>query len=307
MTFSDEELVTRFQNIRVATVNERRSPHKALLLLWAIGRFIHEEDRLVSFETAQRPLNELINGFGSPRSRGNADLPFWHLRNDEGLWEIDRPELVSMNSAQHARVSDLKEHNIQGGIPEDVLESLNSSPELTWKIVRVLLDSFFPPSLHEDVLKATRLDGLAGPDAFLVRELRYLRRDSSFREDVLRAYENQCAVCGFAIRVDSYLIGLEAAHIRWHSARGPGQVRNGLALCVLHHKLFDRGVFTLLMDLSLVVDPSAAGRRLHESLGQFNGSKLSVVPENCEERPARKYLEWHSRTVFRSPRRIDQL
>ena len=307
MTPSDQALVARFQNINVRELNDRRPPHKALLLLWAIGRFVNDEDRLVSFEIAQRPLNELIRGFGTPGGRGNADLPFWHLRNDDGLWEIDRPDCVRMNSAQHARVSDLKDRNIHGGIPQDVLDRLNSSPELAWKVVRVLLDGYFPPSLHQDVLKATRLDTLAGPDALLVRELRYLKRDSRFREDVLRAYENQCAVCGFAVRVDSYPVGLEAAHIRWHSARGPAKLQNGLALCVLHHKLFDRGVFTLLMDLHVLVDPSASGQRLQESLGQFDGSKLSIVPDSCEEKPAKKYLEWHRQTVFRSPQRVHQL
>ena len=307
MDFSDEDLVARFQNINVRVLNDRRSPHKALLLLWAIGRFVNDEDRLVSFEIAQRPLNELIRGFGTPGGRGNADFPFWHLRNDDGLWEIDRPDLVRMDLGKHARISDLKGHNIHGGIPQDVLERLNSSPELAWKVVRILLDSYFPPSLHQDVLKATRLDTLAGPDALLVRELRYLKRDGRFREDVLRAYENQCAVCGFAVRVDSYPIGLEAAHIRWHSARGPAKVRNGLALCVLHHKLFDRGVFTLLMDLRVLVDPSASGKRLRESLGQFDGSKLSTVPDSCEEKPAKKHLEWHRQTVFRSPHRVHQL
>ena len=40
-------------------------------------------------------------------------------------------------------------------------------------------------------------------------------------------------------------VGLDAAHIKWHQAGGPAEVSNGLCLCVLHHKLFDRGVFTL--------------------------------------------------------------
>ena len=67
---------------------------------------------------------------------------------------------------------------------------------------------------------------------------------------MLRAYERRCAVCELDVRIDGQSIGLEAAHIKWHSHKGPAQVRNGLALCVLHHKFFDSGLFTVLPDLT---------------------------------------------------------
>jgi putative restriction endonuclease len=38
---------------------------------------------------------------------------------------------------------------------------------------------------------------------------------------------------------------LEAVHIQWHNVGGPEIETNGLALCALHHKLFDRSVFTV--------------------------------------------------------------
>lgn len=37
-------------------------------------------------------------------------------------------------------------------------------------------------------------------------------------------------------------MGLEAAHVQWHSQNGSDDVSNGLALCSLHHTLFDLGV-----------------------------------------------------------------
>jgi putative restriction endonuclease len=40
-------------------------------------------------------------------------------------------------------------------------------------------------------------------------------------------------------------LGLEAAHIKWFQAGGPDIEANGLAMCSLHHKLFDLGVFTI--------------------------------------------------------------
>jgi hypothetical protein len=44
-------------------------------------------------------------------------------------------------------------------------------------------------------------------------------------------------------------------------AGGPDEEFNGLALCTLHHKLFDRGVFTLSDKLNIVVSVSADGTR----------------------------------------------
>ncbi len=43
-----------------------------------------------------------------------------------------------------------------------------------------------------------------------------------------------------------HAIGLEAAHIKWFPAHGPDVVPNGLALCSVHHKIFDLGAFTVL-------------------------------------------------------------
>jgi len=51
-------------------------------------------------------------------------------------------------------------------------------------------------------------------------------------------------------------MGIDAAHVRWFAFDGPDTLENGLALCVLHHKLFDLGVLGL--DPKLRVQVSAA-------------------------------------------------
>lgn len=62
------------------------------------------------------------------------------------------------------------------------------------------------------------------------------------RELVLTAYEYRCAFCGYDGRIGTVPVGLEAAHVRWWAFGGPDDVENGLCLCSLHHKLFDKGV-----------------------------------------------------------------
>ncbi|UAJ09559.1 HNH endonuclease [Glacieibacterium megasporae] len=61
---------------------------------------------------------------------------------------------------------------------------------------------------------------------------------SKFRSDVLSKQGAKCAVCDFCVPE-----GLDAAHVAPKSALGSNDPRNGLVLCALHHRLFDRGLF----------------------------------------------------------------
>jgi putative restriction endonuclease len=71
----------------------------------------------------------------------------------------------------------------------------------------------------------------------------------SFRERVLEAYRRQCAFCRF--RHEEML---DAAHIIPDSSPdGEPLVRNGLALCTLHHAAFDRHFVGVRPDLVLEV------------------------------------------------------
>ena len=140
------------------------------------------------------------------------------LRNDDELWEVVRPDLVRVTSAKHAYISDLRKLRIRGGLTQRVLDKLDANPELVRRIVQNLLNAFFPPSLHQDVLWETRLHHFTEISVQSMTKLRRSNRDRSFRLAVLNAYGTRCAVCGFAVRLSNYPVGLEAAHIRWHSA-----------------------------------------------------------------------------------------
>jgi putative restriction endonuclease len=56
-----------------------------------------------------------------------------------------------------------------------------------------------------------------------------------------------------------WAVALDAAHVRWRQAGGPGREGNGLALCVLHHQTFDLGAFTLSPEGVLLVSDQAHG------------------------------------------------
>ena len=84
----------------------------------------------------------------------------------------------------------------------------------------------FPPSLHPDILEAVGL--YLGQDE--LEAVMRKKRDPHFRNIVLTAYYEQCAICKYDIKMNGAAIALEAAHIQMHSAGGPDEVSNGLAL-----------------------------------------------------------------------------
>jgi putative restriction endonuclease len=104
---------------------------------------------------------------------------------------------------------------------------------------------------------------------------------------------------GLAVRHGSVSIALDAAHIRWFQAGGPDQESNGLALCVLHHKTFDLGAFTVSRDGVLLVSDQAHGTAgFHEALTSRHGQPVRP-PRRPEWKPAPESLDWHAREVFK--------
>ena len=104
----------------------------------------------------------------------------------------------------------------------------------------------------------------------------------------------------FAVRLNEKPIGLEAAHIKWHGARGPDVVANALSLCALHHRLFDKGAFTLSPSRQIVVTNQATGAGVNEALGQFHATPITL-PANPGDAPDPVFAGWHTREVFVSP------
>ena len=305
------DILDRFKKLSLWSRNGSRAPHKPLLALWAIGRCLAGKPRLVLFEEVDQALSGLLKSF-APRRKHPPDTqdPFWRLRND-GVWQIPREDLMPARPGKKAYRKDLFAKNIEGGLLEADYDALRRDPVFAWRLVKSLLDAHFPETLHDAILAATGIASIAlafqdvppPPDDYVYS--RRLRRDTRFRHIVLDAYGSQCAVCSFAVRDGSTPFALEAAHIKWHQARGPDEVSNGLALCALHHRLFDGGVFTLLPgDYKVAVAPVASGDGFEEWLGRFDGHPLRVTPEQEQHMPKPGFLAWHGREVFRAPESI---
>ena len=172
-----------------------------------------------------------------------------------------------------------------------ISEQLQNDPELTFDIIQSLLDAHFPPSLHEDILQAVDIE-------FPFQAFDTRTRTSNFRKNVLRVYEYKCAVCGFDVKLGDTPIALDACHIKWQKAGGPDEAVNGLALCVMHHKLFDRGAYTLSKRLEILVSDDAHGTKgFQEWLMDFHGQTINF-PQRPTYYPEMDFIGWHVREVF---------
>jgi putative restriction endonuclease len=153
--------------------------------------------------------------------------------------------------------------------------------------------------LHQFVIDPDVARGLVSQGSQITQQVRrYIIRQTKqrlhqpvFRATVLRAYETRCAVC--ALRHAELL---DAAHIvpDSHEA-GIASVRNGLALCKIHHAAYDSSVLGIRPDLVVEIRADLLdeidGPMLEHGLKGRHGQRLMALPKVRAERPDVDLLE----------------
>lgn len=125
---------------------------------------------------------------------------------------------------------------------------------------------------------------------YLTIETRHRLHQQRFREQVLEAYREQCAMC--RLRHPELL---EAIHIIPDSEpKGDPVVPNGISLCNLHHTAFDRFVLGIRPDYVIEVRKDVLeeedGPILRHGLQALNHQKL-ILPRSVADRPDPDRLE----------------
>ena len=260
-------------------------------MLLALGRLAATGSSALPWSEAEQKLADLLEEFGPTSKTGRAQsaaYPFTHLRSD-GVWTLDRD--VPMDNVGPLRAG------VTGRLEASLEEALKSQPALLDEAARGLVDSHFPSTVGPDVLIAVGLDPelLEGRSAAESPDQR--RRSRVWPAAVLEAWDRQCAFCGFDGAAGGAAVGIEAAHVRWFKQGGPDDLDNGMALCSLHHKLFDRGMLGLDDDSTVVVSQrfsarTATGRSVYELQGH------QLQPRRGTPLPAGRHVAWHREQVF---------
>jgi putative restriction endonuclease len=296
-----DEVIAAFNAIRVWTNGDRRAVHKPLLVLLALSRVNEVTSQTMDWNDAEPLLKVLLEEFGPDGSSNTRHYPFWHLQTD-GLWQLDGPpEILNRPAGATPTLTELRQNHIHGGFTTPIYNALKADPNLIGIVAQRIVDAHFPESIRGDVLDAV---GLAQVEFIGIHRDPQRRRDPAFRAKVLLAYQYRCAVCGHDLRMGQQSIGLEAAHIKWFQANGPDEVPNVIAMCSLHHKVFDLGAFKILPETYRMVfsqhlngSETASDRML-----AYHGAGM-ILPQAKEYLPHPANLDWHARQVFKSPAR----
>jgi putative restriction endonuclease len=119
-----------------------------------------------------------------------------------------------------------------------------------------------------------------------------------FRDRVLHAYRNTCAICSLR-----HVELLDAAHIiRDSEPEGDPVVANGLTLCKIHHAAYDQNLMGItphyVVEVNDALQKEMDGPMLKHGLQEMHGSKLHVplqsVLRPSPERLAVRYDEFKS-------------
>jgi len=298
----------QFWQQALATLNtwkrgDQRAVHKPLLTLMLIARAAADGTRHVHFAAIADQLARLLKEFGPSRKSYHPEFPFWHLQSD-GFWEVEKKWALPLKSGSRSPSKQtLLTHDAVGAVPSDLWEALQGNPALRRDLTQRLLESFWPSTLHEAIRQAIGLPDLTAPT---VEAVLRAPRTARFREEVLRAYERRCAICGYDGRLADMPLGLEAAHIQWYAWHGPDQVNNGIALCAFHHVALDTGAVGFSDELRILVSCDVSGQTMvDELLYRFEGRQVRP-PQRSYPPPAREYVAWHRKEVFRAPARTDR-
>jgi putative restriction endonuclease len=286
---TNQEIINAFDQIKSWTKGSERAPHKPLLILIVLGEIQNGNTHFIKFEEIEERLRNLLIDFGPPIKNAKPHYPFVRLAND-GIWEFNKPKLIDTTSDPSSQY--LIENEISACFIPEIKQRLINDPLFLKEVAWQILSKNFPESIHEDILSATGLDISPGKKR---------TRNAAFRDQILIAYEYKCAVCEFSVRLAQKNIALEAAHIKWFEAQGPDTENNGIALCTMHHKLFDLGAFTLKNNLIFVSD-HVNGTGAKEWLLRFHGKEIRL-PQREKYYPKPEFTEWHVNEVFKGMER----
>ena len=145
-----------------------------------------------------------------------------------------------------------------------------------------------PENVHDSEIN----DEVAVPRSYAVISTKRALRDIGFRRRVLTAYSHSCAICGIQLRLIDGAHVLPASHP--DSTDGTD---NGVALCALHHRAFDRAFITFDSRYRIHINRDMFDELREtgydDGLDRFENSLRSIIslPPDRRDRPASRFVE----------------
>jgi putative restriction endonuclease len=207
-------------------------------------------------------------------------------------WRIDRDRAPDANHSDNRALRRAME------LQRPLIWFWGVAPAMYLPVYPVFLIAEEPAS-HQFVvsLEADEFDMWSSADLALVplqrryaeRSVRQRLHQPLFRERVLLAYGDLCALCRLHHREL-----LDAAHIVGDAEGGEPVVPNGISMCKIHHAAFDNQLFGVRPDYKVHVSASVLaeddGPTLRHALQEIHGTRLEL-PRSRAARPDPDRLE----------------
>lgn len=206
-----------------------------------------------------------------------VDIPVAELHPVIG-WKSDYPQGFT-------RVGDDGQQRIRdryGSVPAFLRRYTQNAPDTR-------NDGSAVSEVKDELYSATRNPPVLTEELDYTNDKRQIR-SAAFHEVIREIYDDSCAVCGAHRESPAGDPEVEAAHIYPRSELGSDDIRNGLALCKLHHWAFDSGWLSLDNDHCIVTD--GADRPGSEEFSRLDGRPIRL-PADEQYAPHPRFMEAH--------------
>jgi putative restriction endonuclease len=173
------------------------------------------------------------------------------------------------------------------GLYIDQIEGLHGTGEVEAEVDMLTRLTEDPESVNEDEIEAT----VALSRRHAITTTRRAVRDIRFRTRVLGAYKHRCAFCGLQLRL------LDAAHVLpVEHPESTDHTSNGVALCTLHHRAYDRSLVAFDGKYNIVLHEEElsvlAAEKLAGGLSAFRSALRPriLLPDRTADRPPPKLI-----------------
>lgn len=117
-------------------------------------------------------------------------------------------------------------------------------------------------------------------------------RDEAFRRKIKKIYGDTCVVCRKKRYTNANYPEVQSAHIYPVERNGPDDLRNGIALCRLHHWAFDGGLFTINDNFVIKVKQNLLEDNNYDEISRFD-NKMILLPTEDQFKPIPLFLKQH--------------
>lgn len=138
----------------------------------------------------------------------------------------------------------------------------------------------------------TIIESISPPRQLTVTSVTKKISDNGFKARVLNAYSQKCAFCGLQLKL------VDAAHILPVSySESTDETCNGISMCALHHRAFDRSLVTINMEYQIVHNDKKieklSAEKLTDGVEDFVRylRPYIILPPAVNDRPHIEYIK----------------